>query len=301
MQALYLGPADGTYGAAPTTPTWTPIRYTSFGGGLAKDTFTSEEVRSDRAISDVRHGAKKPKFDIGFELSYGSFDTILAAVLCSTWDTDVLTSGVTRSSYCLERKFADLLEADKPYHRFLGTEFNSMQLTIGVGGMIKGTFGCIAQDMTLAGTAIANSTYSAAATTSPFDAFTGVLEEGGGSIAIVSEVQINLENGLEPSFVIGSPLTLRPSIGRSKLTGTLMARFENATLLEKFTGETESSLVVTLTDAATNELEISLPRIKYTGGTPDMKGEGPITISMPFEALYDSGDETNITITRTAA
>lgn len=54
-------------------------------------------------------------------------------------------------------------------------------------------------------------------------------------------------------------------------------------------------------DGAGNNLKVILPRIKYNGGQPDVQGEGPITLSMPFQALLDSTTNTNIIIERTPA
>ena len=35
---------------------------------------------------------------------------------------------------------------------------------------------------------------------------------------------------------------------------------------------------------------MTLPNIKYTGGQPDVSGEGTITLSMPFKALCDCAE-----------
>mgnify|MGYP005982164861 CR=1 FL=1 len=49
------------------------------------------------------------------------------------------------------------------------------------------------------------------------------------------------------------------------------------------------TLVFTLTDGeAGNSMKFTIPKIKYTGGQPDVGDEGPITLSMPFQALLDS-------------
>jgi hypothetical protein len=77
------------------------------------------------------------------------------------------------------------------------------------------------------------------------------------------------------------------------------AFFENSTMLEKFINETESSIDFTLPDGAGNELKFILPRVKYNGGQPDVGGEGPITLAMPFQALLDDTYETNLVIERT--
>jgi hypothetical protein len=110
-----------------------------------------------------------------------------------------------------------------------------------------------------------------------------------------------LDNGLAARYAIGSAETLQPSIGRSNLTGSITAFFEDATLLEKFLNETESALVFTLLDPAGNSYTVTLPRIKYTGGQPDVSGQGAITLSLPFQAIRDSSEASNIKIVRAAA
>lgn len=298
--------AESTYGTTPATPTWTNIRHTGTTLGMSKDTFQSEEVRSDRQIADFRHGAKQTGGEISIELSYSTFDAILEALLGGTWATDTpsigtdqLKAGTTRRSFTVERYFSDLLTADKPYHRYTGCEFDTLALQINANAMVTGTIGLIGQGLTTDTVEVPSSTYSAATTTSPLDSFTGTINEGGSSIAVITEMQLNLENGLGARFVVGSDETIRPSIGRSNVSGQVTAFFENATLLDKFINETESDIDFTLTDGATNSYKFILPRIKYNGAQPDVQGDGPITIALPFQALYDSTDATNLTIERT--
>lgn len=212
-----------------------------------------------------------------------------------------LKAGTTRRSFSVERFFGDILTADKPYHRFTGVELNTMALAISANAMITGTFGTVGQNMTTGTTAIAGATYANPTTTSPLDSFTGTLNEAGTPIAVITEIQLNLENGLEARFVVGSKQSILPSIGRSNCSGTITAYFENSLLLDKFINETESNIVFELPDGAGNKYVFTLPRIKYNGGQPDVEGEGPITLSMPFQALLDSVTQTNIQIERVPA
>ena len=214
---------------------------------------------------------------------------------------DRLKAGVTRRSFTVERFFGDILSADKPYHRFTGVEFNTLSLAINANAMITGTFGVLGQNMTTATAIIAGATYATPTTTSPLDSFTGTLNEAGTPIAVITEIQLNLENGLEARFVVGSKASIRPSIGRSNCSGQITAYFENSLLLDKFINETESSIVFELPDGAGNKYVVTLPRIKYNGGQPDVDGEGPITLSMPFQALLDATTQTNIQIERVPA
>lgn len=375
-----------TYGQTPENPALELVRVTGTSLGLSKDSLQSEEIRSDRQISDFRGGANQVSGDINFELSYGSFDKFLQAVLLSNyWEasaytgtitldatatgytrstgsfiddgflvghivdvsgftgsgfngkslitsvsalemgTEIIGSGThgveagdgdeeimgseeikagsTRSSFTFIRHFADIQSSDNPFYIYRGIELNSMQLTISANSMVTGTFSVVGQSQETAAdlTGLGSPTYPAASTNSPLDSFTGALQEGGITVGVVTEISMTLNNGIEPRFVVGDKNAIYPSVGRSNLTGQVTAYFENSTLVNKFLNETESSLVFSLPDGAGNTQRYRIPRIKYTGGQPDVSGEGPITLAMPFQALLDPNEGTNIIIERIPA
>ena len=291
--------AESTYGTTPSTPTWTPLPHTGTTLALTKDAIESEKLRGDRQIEDFRHGNKSIGGDVSSELEYGAFDDILEAVMCGSWSTDVLKSGTTRRSFTLERKFADL---DTPeFHRYTGVEFNSLALSISPNAMVGATASVIGKDLALATSEVASSTYSSDVGNTPFDSFTGSITEGGSSIATVTSLEMTIENGLEPLFSVGSDTTNRPSIGKSRVTGTLVTYFDSKALYEKFINETASEIVCTLTDVDGNSLQFDIPNVKYNSGQPDVSGEGAVTVSMDFVALYSSSDTSQLVITRTAA
>jgi len=266
-----------------------------------KQTFVSEELTGDRMIPNVRHGQKQVGGEIQFELSDGSFDDLLEAVLGGTWATNVLKAGTARKSFSMLRHFADLQSGDKPYHLFTGCELNTLNLTIPTGGIITGSFGVIGKSQTPGTTAPAGAVLGSAGTTEPFDSFTGTLKEGGVTSAIATEITLTLENALEPRFAIGDDEVIsQATIGRSNLSGQATFFFENATLLEKFLNETESSLEIDLTDSAANTLELLIPALKYNGGNTDTAGGGEILIPCPFQAFYDETVGSNFRITRSA-
>lgn len=299
---------ESVYGQTPANPAFKALRHTGTSLGLSRETLTSEELRSDRMIPDVRGGAHQIGGDIEFELSYGSFDDILEAVLCGTWTVDGggigvdrLKAGVVRRSFTLERNFGDLLAVDSPYHRFTGVEFNSMELAINANAIITGSFGVIGQGQSLGSAILPGATYAPAPTTSVLDSFTGSLKEGGNVLGAITEISLSLENGLEPRFVVGSKNSLRPSIARSNVSGSVTAYFESSALLMKFINEEVSSIEFELPDGEGNKQTWVLPRIKYMGGQPDVGGEGPILLQMPFQAILDPVTGTNLYIDRDPA
>ena len=284
--------AESVFGTTPTTPDMKALRYTSTSLALTKEAFVSEEIRSDRQIEDFRHGNRQAGGEIGFELSYGALDDMLESVMFSTWASDVLKAGTALKSFTFERRHLDVAQ----YLRYTGCVANSLTLSIQPNQMVTGTLGFIGKGINTATTSLGSP--AAAPTNSPFDSFTGELKEGGSVIANVTGIELNLENGVEPNFVIGSAETPQLSFGRSNLTGTLTAFFEDTVLLEKFLNETESSIEIELVDTAGNKMIFDIPRIKYSGADNPVEGEGSVVVSLPFQALRDTGEGSQLVITR---
>jgi hypothetical protein len=82
---------EDSFGTGPSILNMTEIRNTEDSISLARDNFVSDERRGDRGVHDLRMGNKQPAGDLGFEFSYGSFDTFLANALCS----DLSANGIT--------------------------------------------------------------------------------------------------------------------------------------------------------------------------------------------------------------
>lgn len=289
--------SEVTFGTTPGTPAMLAFRNTGTTLAVRKDNFVSAEIRNDRQVVDLRHGVRRAEGDINFELGYGSFDDFLEAALFGTWATNVLKAGVTPKFFTIERAFADVSE----YWAFTGCMVNMMSLNIVPNDMVKGTFGVIGTGSMTPASSPLDASVTAAATHPPFDGFTGSLTEGGSS-ANVTALTLELNNNLSPSFIIGSDTAPQILAGQSILTGTVSAWFESETLVNKFLAETESSLSVTLEGISGGDHTILIPRIKYTAATVDVQSadEG-LLVSLPFQALRDSSEATNLKITRVPA
>lgn len=285
--------AEATYGVTPATPAFKALRHSSTTLDLSKNSFQSQELRADRQIADFRMGTRMIKGNVVGELSKDSYDDMLDAALGGTWTANVLKAGLLRKSFTIERKFGDIAQ----YFRYTGCELDTMSLNANTGGIIDVNFGFMGQGTSQAGAIIAGATYPAPSSTSPMDALSGVLQEGGVTNAVVTSVALNLNNNLAARYVIGSVNSLEPSIGRSNVTGSLTAFFEDSTLYTKFLADTNSALSFTASDG-TNSFVFLVPKLKYTGANVPVSGEGPVSVTMPFQGLYDSVTGTNLQITR---
>ena len=54
---------------------------------------------------------------------------------------------------------------------------------------------------------------------------------------------------------------------------------------------------ITLTDGVAT-YTFTLPKVKFTGGKPEVGGEREVSITMPFQAIYSSSDATQLKIER---
>ena len=79
-----------TYGVTPATPTFLEQRFTSEGLNANIENVVSNEIRSDRNVSDLVQVGANAGGNVDFELSYGSFDEWLESLMFSTWASDVL-------------------------------------------------------------------------------------------------------------------------------------------------------------------------------------------------------------------
>ena len=285
--------AETEFGTTPATPVFKALRNSGTTLELSKTSIVSSELRSDRQISDFRGGNRQVGGDVSIELSADSFDDMLEAALGGTWATDILKAGTATRSFTVERLFADVTQ----YLRYTGMVVGGLSLSVQPDAMVTGSFSFVGKNQAAATAIVTGATYGAETTTPPFDSFSGTITEGSVAIATVTGLDLTLDNGAEASFVIGGSTTPCILLGNSNVTGTLTAQFTSEALLTKFIDETESSLTFTLTDE-TKTQTWNIPRIKYTGGSVPVADAGLVTIALPFQALLDSVEKSNIKITR---
>jgi hypothetical protein len=272
------------------------LRHTSCGLQLTKDSFQSAELRSDRMITSFKQGQNRCSGDIGIEFSWKEFDPFIEAAMFGAWTSNVVKCGTTTKSFTLERAFADIVQ----YEVFKGCMVNSWSLSIKPNAMVTGSFSITAKEAVAMTATPLDSEVTASQTELPYDGFSGTIKEGGSTIGLVTGVDIQLQNNLEALFALGSKNAAGITAGRSNITGTVSVFFQDVTMRNKFVNETPSSLEVVLGNGTTKSYTILLPRIIYSGADNAVSGEGPITLSMPWTAVYDATTGSNMQITRSA-
>lgn len=287
--------SETEFGVIPASPAMTRLRHTGCDLALTKTTIESDEIREDRQISHLMPGQHSVKGDIDFELNYGGFDSLLAAACYSDWSANILKTGTDQSSFTIERAFHDIGQ----YQHFTGCVMDELTLSLQPQSLVGGRFTVLGKSMAQAGSPL-DAPVTAGSTNRPMDSYTGALKEGGSSLALVAGLDLKIENGAEQVFVLGEETANGSIAGRSRISGELTAYFEDATLINKFIDKTASSLEMSVSGEGGN-YDILLPNILYTGADAPVRGDKIVTLSLPFVALYDEAEATNIKITRTAA
>jgi len=292
---------ETVYGTTPAdSADWQALRFTSSSLAAAPQTVISNELRSDRMVTDLIKVGEQVSGEIAIEHSMTSFDDLLEAALLGTWDTDVLEVGTTERSFTLEVGYEDWTPAQ--YLSFNGMRVGAANLTFPYGAVVTGGF-------TFAGKEAAASTVSlvglgsvtAAPTTDVVNGssdVSSILLDGGAPGSIIKTISLSLDNTLRPVEGIGSAGPSDQAYGRAMITGSIEMYFDDITAYNKLIANATSSLQWTVGDGV-NTQTFLLPRIKFNDGQPDVSGvDTDVMITLNFTALYDSVEGTSMRITR---
>ena len=368
---------ETTYGTAAGASGAQLLRRVSSTFDLAKDTYQSDEIRTDRQDVDFRHGVRRAPGQLNCELHPGSYSEIMQSILKRDFGTvtaiaslsltiaasapnytitrasgDFLTGGIkighvirltgaglsagnvgknclvigvtstvltvrvlngltltaegpiasctvtvtgkttyvpasghTDYSYTLEHWFSDISQSEV----YTGVKFSKMDIALPPTGKATVNFAGQGQDITTA-TSQYFSSPTAATTTSMVAAVNGVLLVNGTVAANVTGLQITVDGAQAGDPVVGQNTIPIQFAGKVTVTGQITAQFISATLRDLFINETESSLVVALTNstsASADFISIALPRIKFNGA---QKTDAQMALiqTMPFKALRNT-------------
>jgi len=292
---------EATFGTTPAG-NFTAIPYNTHSLNLSKERVTGNEIQPDRMLRVDRHGNRNAAGDIVVDLRDGNFDPFLESALQNTWDTsgtsvpDVLKVGTTPKWFSIEDAAQDISQ----YRLFTGMGVSNMSVSIAPNQMVTSTFSMVGKDMTISGS---GKTVDDATIAQPFDSYSGDVKIGdvanASASAIVTSIEFSIDNALSPTYVVGDDAAPQLEIGMATVEGTLTAYFEDDALINRFIDETESELIVSVNDpTGHNEYTFSFPKIKVNGADVPVDGQTSRVITLPFVALYDDTEETNLKIER---
>lgn len=289
-----------TFGVTPGTPSLVALPYTSHSLNLSKERVQGNDLQTDRMVRTDRHGNRSVAGDIVCDLRKADFDPLLESAFFNTFSTNVLRVGTTPKFFSIEDAATDITQ----FRLFTGCSVSSLAISIKPNQMVTGTFSMVGKDMTISGTSV-DAVKTAASTNQPFDSYSGALTVGnaGGAlsaVATITGIDFTIDNALAPTYVVGSASTPQLEYGMATVEGTITAYFEDASLITRFIAETQTGLQVIVNDpTAASAYTWLFPRIKINAADVPVDGMASRIISMPFVALYDTTESTNLKLTRT--
>lgn len=293
--------AETVFGTTPATPSLIQLPYTTHSLNLTKERVTGNDIQPDRMPRVDRHGNRSVAGDITVDLRKGDYDPLFESAFFNTFSTNVLKVGTTPKYFSIEDAATDIAQ----FRLFTGMAVSSLAVSIRPNQMVTGTFSMVGKDMTIAGTSV-DAVKTASTGNAPFDAYSGALSIGnaGGALssaAIVTGIDFTINNALAPTFVVGSSSTPQLEYGMATVEGTITAYFEDAALINRFINETESALQVSVDDpTGASDYTWLFPRVKINGADVPVDNPTSRIISLPFVALYDATEATNLKLTRSA-
>lgn len=300
---------ETTFGTTPATPAFENLRYTGESVAYAPRSITSNEIRDDRMTADMVQVGAEVSGDLQVELSFESFDSLIAAALCTTWPApdvngdSTIKNGVELHSFSFQKHFQDL--AVPAFQTFAGCRIGGMSLDFQTGSILTGSFSVMGCSATVATSQIVGATFSNPGDgNEPFNAVSNLVNLERDDVALTSNIRsmtLELNNNLRGQEAIGTMGYIGIALGRLELTGNIEMYFENLTEYQTFLNNDDFKLEFTLQDSASNSYKFTLPRIKYEEGTILSGGtDQDLMVSGTWRALYDTVSDCMIQIDRHA-
>ena len=295
---------ESTYGVTPAdSANWQAIRFTSEALSGTPNTSTSSEIRSDRMIADQIKTGLSVGGDISFELSSGTFDDLLEAVMCDTWTNNTLNIGTNDKSFTIEKHMEDI---DK-YITFTGMRTSSMELSFTYGEMVTGKFSFMGNGVdtpgaSLVGAGNINNPTTSGVLNSSSNVTNIQIQLGGVEVpgVFVKSISLTVDNQHRPVEAIGLDAPVDVNKGTANITGSIEAYLSAASfdLYANVLNQSDVILSWTVSDGASS-YTFTLPRVKLSGEAPQSGGlDQDVMISVDFAALIDTGTSTSLRIVR---
>lgn len=288
-------------GVAPVTPTFKRLRYNSESLSYSISNTTSNEIRPNRTQADLIQTDATVGGDISSELSYSTFDDLIAAALCTTWPgagAGTIKNGVDIATYTIQKEYPDISQ----FHNFNGCAIDGWNLSFELGAIISSSLTVIGMGHTADETQYVGATFTDAPVTQPMNAVTNFQDITIDSVpysGCISSMSMALINGYRANKCLGQLSAKDIKLGTLEITGALALYFNDGSMYKKFVDGAEFSFSVSIKDNEDNAYKIEFPRVKYESAEAPASGNNTdVMLTGNWRALADNSG-TMISITRT--
>ena len=291
--------AEITAGVLPLPFNRKKLRFTSVSIDGSITGTQSEEIRDNLISSGEYKTSAAYQGEIAGELSFGTYDDLLAAAFHNEWAADVLSIGNVRKTLSILREYKDA----GGYHIFKGMQITAMTLVVPEEGLIAITFTLQGMGRDPVTFVLPAGTVAAATTTNPMtNVGVGDIVIDGDSmtdIACVTAVSLTIEYTTAAQKCLGKGL----SAGKIMATGvnisgslTLAWGDESAGLNELKYTDTPVTFNFPMSDSKGNKYVLNVPEATISGTLPSGSRADLLQYQMEFTVRNQSP-----TLTRVAA
>lgn len=222
-------------------------------------------------------------------------ETLSTGTLSLVTSTGFLTVGTGLDYFGLEEGFTDVdsgtdingdAVTDGVFHNIIGAYVSNYSMNIQPDSMITGEF----QFQGLKYSGFLNASQASAVQESNinnvFDSFTGNLfiPNAPDIQAFVTGLNFTLDNSLVRRYALMDKDAQSIGEGRSNVTGTINAYFQNADISTLFEKETAIALAIRTEDLSGNSFTFGWPKLRLTSDGRDIT-ENDVTMTVNFQAL----------------
>lgn len=296
--------AEVVAGTTPATPTFLEMRRAGGAGmRLNKATAVSDEIHLARDVIAEMQLSQDPTAAYDFELSYGSFDDMLAAALYGSWTTNVLKNGNVEQTFTLEETVDLGGGASFDYNRMVGAVVDQLSLNFERRQIVKGSVSMMGRSLSLAAAIIAGATYTAP-NTNVIETANLLASASFLSLASprIQSISLNIANNTRRITEVGSLTATDFGLGQIDVTGQVVLYYSSSTPYSNVLSHATGALSFNIGTVTNKKYTFSLPTVQVLDGIRQIGGKNDdVMLSIPFRAIKDVGIGASIQITRAVA
>ena len=288
---------ETTAGVLPSPFNRKKLRFTSVSIDGSITGTQSEEIRDNWISSGEYKTSAAYQGEIAGELSFGTYDDLLAAAFHNDWAANVLSIGNVRKTLSILREYKDA----GGYHIFKGMQITAMTLDVPEEGLITITFTLQGMGRNPVTFTLPAGTVAAATTTNPMsNVGVGDIVIDGDSmadIACVTAVSITIEYTTAAQKCLGKGL----SAGKIMATGvnisgslTLAWGDESASLNELKYTDAPVTVTFPMSDEKGNKYILAVPEATISGTLPSGSRADLLQYQMEFTVRNQSPTLTRV-------
>ena len=298
-QVLYIAP-EVTKNVAPTPLAVQTLRHLNTDLGRQVMLEESDEISTLRLSQGSIAVGVDVAGTISAELSYGTFDELIAGAFGGNWATDTLTTGDLEKTFTIVRGFTDVSE----WAVMSGCHINEMNLSLNNRAKADISFSIMGMSYERKTTDPTGT--KAAATTTPFMSSLDVgdiLVDGTSLIgkACVRSFSFNINNNAQADDCLGDG-NLGPStvnmLGQD-ITGELVLAWSKdaSDIVEKSVSRAPIALVLPLEDAKGNKYTFTIPMAEVDGQLPSGGKNDTLNATVTYAVVKQAVTLTRLTAT----